>query len=236
MIGSHCGPPCETYTEARWLVCEDLPADRQPRPLRDVVDPWGLTDRRPDEVQQVSFGTWLMLIALRISLLVLLHGGCCSLEHPRGPLSSSRKWSIWLSGFMKEILNLKCTQICTFLQGPLGRDYAKPTRLLLGRLHQLPGVIYASYQRNWKATQVLGGREGNSWRATAAKEYPVELSRLIATAFLMHSADTESEGEAQDPEGLQQALDHLTHNWDPYHTASSGMMMQGDYNPQVSTG
>ena len=236
VVGSHAGPPCETFTEARWIFCPDLPEDKQPRPLRDALDAWGMTDRRPDEVQQVSIGTWLMLIALRISLLVLLYGGCCSLEHPRGPLTQTKRWCVWYSGFIKEILKLRCTQTCTFLQGPLGKAYAKPTRLLLGRMHRLPGQIYASYNPLWRATQVLGGREGRTWRTTAAKEYPVELSRLIANAFLEHSDDLASEGETLEPDGLQEALAHLTKGWDPYLHDAANHQMQSDYNPNVALG
>ena len=236
VVGAHSGPPCETYTEARWLYCPELPEDKQPRPLRDTCDPWGMTDRRPDEVQQVSIGTWLMLIALRITLLVLLHGGCSSLEHPRGPVPGGRRWCIWHSAFVAEILKLRCTRTCTFMQGPLGKEYAKPTTLLLGRMHRLPGQIFASYQPHWRPTQVLGGRDGSTWKTTAAKAYPSELSRLIANAFLEHSEDLISDGETPEPDGLSEALANLTKGWDPYLQDAQGHMMQSDYNPHVAQG
>jgi len=53
---SFTGPPCETWTAARHLKCEEL-GDRGPRPLRSSLDAWGLaglTWLAPDAPQPVA--------------------------------------------------------------------------------------------------------------------------------------------------------------------------------------
>ena len=39
--GGLCGPPCETWSQARFARLEDL-AGRQPRPVRSLDELWGL--------------------------------------------------------------------------------------------------------------------------------------------------------------------------------------------------
>ena len=70
VVGLHAGPPCETYTMARWLeVLERSPEGelqrRGPRPLRDAAFPWGLPRRSLQETFQMLNGTLLMFRTLQ---------------------------------------------------------------------------------------------------------------------------------------------------------------------------
>ena len=80
LVGGHAGPPCETYSAARWLPTED---GIFPRPLRTSQDPWGCDYRQLHEVWQGHVGTILILAAIRILTWIYVFGGSISLEHPR---------------------------------------------------------------------------------------------------------------------------------------------------------
>ena len=100
VVAAHAAPPCETYTTARWL---EQPDGEGPRPLRDALHPWGMLSRSVPEVAQSELGTKLMMEALYLVLLVFAWGGCFTAEHPRGPLTNEIHWSIWYSGFIREM-------------------------------------------------------------------------------------------------------------------------------------
>ena len=226
VCAGHAGPPCETFSLARWLP---NPESIFPRPLRNAAQPWGMTNRTKSEVLQAEVGTYLMVCALRLLTMIFFFGGCTSLEHPRGPNCADTQWAIWFSGFVRELLRLDRMQLMAMLQGPLGRPFAKPTRLLLGRLEDLPRSIYAAYNKAWKPTKTLGGREGKVWRTAEAKVYPTEMSRLLAHAYIRFAQRQSFQPGPDVPEDVEEALDALVGQWDPYMQGASGM--QADYNP-----
>eukprot|EP00435_Cladocopium_sp_Y103_P075263 s194_g55.t1 len=226
VVGCHSGPPCETFTEARWLPPEQ---GVFPRPLRDQEEPWCMSNRTIAEVMQCTMGTILMLRALFLSLLTFIFGGSTTLEHPRGSIQEDLKWCIWRSAFVKQLCKDKDINIITFLQGPLGRPYAKPTNLLSGRLHSLAFQIFAAYDSGWRPTQVLGGRHNGQWRTMQAKEYPVKMCEILAKAHMQHAATIAEEGFEEIPEGIHAALEALCGHFDPYMTNAKGTSMQADY-------
>ena len=125
VIGGHGGPPCETYTLARWNVIPGM--EDAPRPLRSSSHPWGIPFRRIREVQQMVAGSVLMMNTLSLLLLIYFCGGCMTLEHPHGPGENAIQWGIWQSSFVKRFLLLPQVSLVPFIQGPLGTDYTKPT-------------------------------------------------------------------------------------------------------------
>eukprot|EP00435_Cladocopium_sp_Y103_P033007 s1844_g8.t1 len=55
VLGGLCGPPCETWSQARYAAGpEDQPHRRQPRPVRSAQDLWGLLSLSLRELQQVA--------------------------------------------------------------------------------------------------------------------------------------------------------------------------------------
>ena len=175
-------------------------------------------------------GTALMVQALRLLLLKNLYGGAFTLEHPRGPERDEAQWAIWYSGFVAELLRLPQVEIVSFLQGPLGRSFPKPTRLLVARLGALRGKLYGAYQKSWKATTNLGGKEGNVWKTSAAKVYPVATSKVIAEQFITFAQNQTYGEEEPIPAAASEAITALTGKWDPYVTGAMDRM-QADYNP-----
>ena len=91
VLGAHGGPPCETYSMARWL---DLPGEICPQPLRDQSMPWGRCYLSLRELLQCPVGSILMWETLKLLLLVYAYGGSVSLERPRGEWNSSEKWCV----------------------------------------------------------------------------------------------------------------------------------------------
>ena len=60
VAGAHFGPPCETYTDARWLEVIEEVERRLPRPLRNGDYGWGMPNRSIKELRQVEMGNHLL--------------------------------------------------------------------------------------------------------------------------------------------------------------------------------
>ena len=130
VAGAHGGPPCETFTSARWI---ELPDTCGPRPLRDQEMPWGRDYLMPHELQQCVTGSALMMVTLKLLLLVFLYSGSISMEHPR---------CIWMSSLVRWSLLGPDLTTLAFLQGLFGQCSPKPTTLLLGRMMGIGAKIF----------------------------------------------------------------------------------------------
>ena len=230
VVGGHAGPPCETFSLARWLeLLEDC---NQPRPLRDAEYPWGLPNRSVRETCQAMTGSILYARVMYLLLLIYFQGGAFTLEHPREPHVQKQKyqWTIWQSAFVKRALRLNHVFQFCFLQGPLGRKFAKPTMILCGRLMGLPKALYEHYSPMWRPTETLGGRNrhGRGWKTSQAKEYPPLMNLVFAEEFVRFSDSVICEGWNDDPEGTSEMLQHLG-QWDPYEAE---LEMKGDFQPE----
>ena len=58
VIGAHASPPCETFTDARWLPLPD--GAQKPRPLKTWDHPWGLPGLDRAEQAQLRVGSVLL--------------------------------------------------------------------------------------------------------------------------------------------------------------------------------
>eukprot|EP00435_Cladocopium_sp_Y103_P009786 s1038_g2.t1 len=216
--GGHAGPPCETFSLAR--------------PLRTTEQPWGCDERNLSEVQQTLIGTLLMFRALYLLVLIFAHVGSFTLEHPAGCGGRDHKWSIWESAFIKQLLLAGSIRQWTFLQGPLGQPFAKPTNLLAARLERLGAALYQGYDRHWKPTVRLGGRAGGVWRTSQAKVYPTRMNKILAQQHLAYAQSIESEGQTDEPENLAEALEVLT-AFDRYLDSAYASTMCSDYHGEL---
>lgn len=88
------GPPCETWSAARFVQIASTSGRRPPRPLRLTSSIWGLEGLSSRELLQVSVGNTLLLRGLWLAVTVALHKGAVILEHPMMPLEP-HKPSIW---------------------------------------------------------------------------------------------------------------------------------------------
>ena len=211
VVAAHGGPPCETYSLARWL----LSPTGKPRPLRSRLFPWGMPKRSFKELQQCYVGTVLMFRTLFLLLLVHCYGGAFTMEHPAGHRCTDEQWCIWLAGMVQRILRAPDVEVIQFLQGPLGQPFSKPTKLLVGRLPLLKHHLFASYDAGWRPTTVLGGLDDDGWRTAAAKAYPSRLCEILARNYLWFASQAPTSGIEDDPPQLAAARKILC-NWDPY--------------------
>eukprot|EP00435_Cladocopium_sp_Y103_P008907 s549_g2.t1 len=214
VAGAHGAPPCETFSLARWIPIPDQPS---PQPLRSRAQPWGREGLSLRETSQCFTGTLLMMKTLRLLLLVYLHGGSVSLEHPKGEWDHAEKWCIWLAGLVRWLLLGPELELCTFLQGPLGQVSAKPTTLLLGRLMQIPAKIFGRYDLSWRPKGQLMGKDADGWRTAKAKVYPSKLCQCIAEGHAEHAERVSREGFDPLPDNMTDTLTALTAVLDPYH-------------------
>ena len=151
------------------------------------------------------------------------------MEHPAGDSQDPRKWCIWQSAFVKWLaLDSQITTV-TFLQGPLGQRFAKPTTMLTGRLPWFAQMVFAEYEKGWKATEILSGKDSGGWRTLKAKAYPQKLSMVIAHSHLAHFAGLTFDGVEEEPCGLSEVLLKLAQVHDPYNPDAVGTTMRADY-------
>eukprot|EP00435_Cladocopium_sp_Y103_P006955 s3639_g2.t1 len=224
--GAHGAPPCETFSLARWVQVDDVDA---PRPLRTAEEPWGVSHRSLREVEQVTIGNLLMVKTLYLLTMVFFFGGSLTLEHPAEIWDKSQKWTIWDSAFLHQLLTLEEMYKVRFLQGPLGRPFSKPTNLLVGRINNMQQIIYNKYDRWWKPSEKLGGRAGGKWKTAQAKTYPPRLCQALAEGHVKYSEGVQTQGWEADPPQLQEYLECLARQYDPYLESTAGTIMRGDY-------
>ena len=228
VAGAHFGPPCETYMDARWLEVIEEVERRLPRPLRNGDYGWGMPNRSIKELRQVEMGNHLLWLAVYYMMLIDGAGGSATLEHPKGRAPQNGRFSFWTSSLVRRALRSENWDITTFLQGPLGVPYAKPTRILHLRLPALASALYSAYDP--RPTQVLGGRSGDgAWRTTVAKAYPMEMNRVLCQVHWNYIRMCPRKGIAMDPPDLHEACSALSAFWDPYVLATKGAFMASDY-------
>ena len=222
VLGSQAGPPCETFTEARWLPPPE--GHNKPRPLRCTEYPWGQIWRTLKEVKQASIGSILLVRTLSILLLTFAHGGATVMEHPKGPPEGGERWTAWHSAMVKRMLKLAGMERIDFLQGPLGQPFSKPTVFMAGNMPLMAAAIYSNYMPHWRPTMKLGGKdsEGKQWTTAAAKAYPPLLCKILAEQFQHHANQMRCEGTTDLPQELDVALSKLC-CWDPYVSDPNGM-------------
>lgn len=167
---------------------------------------------------------------LYVLLLVYAFGGCFTFEHPRSPHEGGEQWGIFLCGMIKQLLQSKDFTLVPFLQGPLGQPVSKPTCLLCARLPRAAWRIFSGYQRGWKPSYTLGGRDetGKAWKTAQAKVYPTLLCQAIAAMLVEYDDRCRVTVPTAAPPDLAEAVSALT-TWDPYSVDTLGGKMKADY-------
>ena len=193
--GGLCGPPCETWSQARFAQVEDS-SRRQPRPLRSSEEPWGLPSLSLRELEQIEVGNELLLFSFDLLTSLAISGGCGALEHPGEPKAVDKP-SIWRLAFVQLLAQLPGFQVVDFAQGLLGASTPKPTRLLTLNLDTLPSRIHAHRLCPDLPRRVAIGRlDSGQWATTGLKEYPPALNKALGEAFAHHLQGTGSPSAA----------------------------------------
>jgi hypothetical protein len=185
IAGFIAGPPCETFSAARWLQLLDelgQAIKRQPRPLRDVDNLWGYTTLTIKEHQQVLLSNKLLQVTLQFYALMILVGGVAVVEHPATPWWNSRCASIFKLDVVRAFASAPCSKLVTFLQGIHGQYLWKPTSLLTLRLPRLGAALKIPSVPPESFPKIRGGGKtaDNTWVTSKAKEYPYHMCRIIA--------------------------------------------------------
>ena len=175
------GPPCETWTAARHIVCDELQG-KGPRPLRSCAHAWGLSGLSLRELCQLGVGSSLMMHSLLLETLICLAGGGSIMEHPSLP-DDEEFASIWRTMIRRFLLmRAPMAQMVRIEQWRYGASSVKPTILRGIGLPKLAQHLHACKQPNLtRPTVVLSGydRTKGCFRTAAAKEYPAGLCEAL---------------------------------------------------------
>ncbi len=180
------GPPCETWTAARHIACDELHGEG-PRPLRSCEHAWGLIGLSFKELCQLGTGSGLMLNSMLLEVLISWAGGGSIMEHPAIP-ENEEYASIWRTLIHRHlIMRAPMAQMVRIEQWRYGAPSVKPTILRGLGLPKLAKHLHACKQPDLKRpTTVLAGfdRTKGCFRTSAAKEYPAGLCEaLVRSAF-----------------------------------------------------
>ena len=188
VIGLHASPPCETYTDARWM--EPPKGQLKPRPLRMLSRPWGVEQREPKEAQQCRVGSALFFVAALFCTWALVVGACATLEHPKGTGPVLGRFRIWDAAFIKRLLRSASCKLYTFNQGPLGQVSVKPTTFLCIRIFEDVKKFVMAGSTSEGPFTTLGGlqEDGKGWRTAKAKTFPPRLCEAIARSVIAFSS------------------------------------------------
>ena len=176
------GPPCETWSSARFHKLEH---GTGPRPLRDRSRPWGLDLLRFPELEQLGVGSDLFLRGLWLSILVAFAHGAVILEHPAPPFDESYPtiWATWVI----QSLRTYCPwfDLLVIQQWKLGSAANKPTGLMYANC-RLPEWVRANELPHLPPPQIslIGKEIDGSFRTARAKEYPSAMNRALAQTIM----------------------------------------------------
>ena len=178
-----CGPPCETFSEARFTEPPD-PSFSWPRPLRSSARLFGLEGLSLKELRQCAVGSSFFLQCIWVLCIHIVKGGFFVAEHPALPFDPSRP-SIWSSPIVQLLLQLPDLRLHHVAQYRWGADVVKPTGLLTWALPFFPGDLYErALSGVVKPTSAaIGIDEQGRFRTARHKEYPGPFCQAIANAF-----------------------------------------------------
>eukprot|EP00438_Fugacium_kawagutii_P022544 Skav206054 [mRNA] locus=scaffold587:310380:319699:- [translate_table: standard] len=214
VVAAGGGPPCETFTAARY-------AEDGPRPVRSAAYPYGLPNLTAKEWKQVKVGTALVHFLLELLLELAWRGGCGWCEHPQWPVWLAKRCpaSIWALKAVRLLKQFNCTNFVSFDQCVVGAVGLKPTTLLLVRL---PAVRDRLLSRGCSGRcnhgpgahpRLLGHDALGGFNTAKGKVYPPLLNQVLGQemiAFVKRLAPLESptfaEGGLPDFSELRQTV------------------------------
>ena len=184
-----CGPPCETFSEARFM---DKPADcpghiRWPRPLRSSERLFGLEGLSMKELRQCFVGSSFFLQCVWALCIHITMGGVYVAEHPAPPTEVSRP-SIWTSPIIQLLLGLPDLVLHCVAQYRWGAEAVKPTGLLVWDMPFFRRDMYSLALTDVAKPTVaaIGTDSTGQFRTARHKEYPWVI--LPCSCFLSRPA------------------------------------------------
>lgn len=183
--GGLCGPPCETWSQARFVETENEQT-RQPRPLRSVEWLWGLPSLSLREQGQVAVGNELLIFSIDLMICLARSAGHGVLEHPGEPIDEEKP-SIWRLPIIRLLQQLPGFAFVDFAQGLLGAKSPKPTRFLTLNMESLPSILHRHRLcPDLPRAAAIGKTVDGQWATTSLKEYPPALNKALGESFAYH--------------------------------------------------
>ena len=184
------GPPCETWSVARFRP--EAPRDDKdgPRALRSISRLWGLRDLTRRERSQLELGNALLRTQVLFLFLASAHGFSAVMEHPARPWWRLDAPSSWLLPELRHLEALPGAQKVYLDQCTAGAPWRKPTTLFTVNLPELAAQI-AGLPGGGRCCPALGhvhvaldGRaEDGTYLTAPAKTYPPKMCEVIAVAL-----------------------------------------------------
>eukprot|EP00438_Fugacium_kawagutii_P015756 Skav233445 [mRNA] locus=scaffold1486:347703:348908:- [translate_table: standard] len=184
-----CGPPCETYSEARHNL---PPADdsntetshrRWPRPLRSRDRIAGLEHLTMREMKQLQTGSFFLFSMLLVMARHICEGGLYIMEHP-GPPSQPDRASAWTTALALLLRAHPDAALHVLSQWQWGAESVKPTGFLTLRL---PRFLASMLSRrcetaSFPQSEAIGVGADGRFKTSALKEYSTDLCRALSGA------------------------------------------------------
>lgn len=187
------GSPCETFSEARFVVPPDAdPAHPGPRPLRSAEWLLGVEGLTIRELKQCHMGGNFFQQAAIALGHHMVQGGCFVSEHPARPHDPSRP-SVWTSSLLEVLQQHPDVRLAHVSQFLWGATVVKPT----GLLHfQMPHFCRDLYTRADLAALrprnvAIGRDEHGVYRTAQHKEYPPKFCEGLAYTIIQNLAGCE---------------------------------------------
>ena len=191
IFGAGGGPPCESFSAARFLP-------DGPRPLRTGTHPSGLPALSRREWSQVTIGSRLLYFIFEILLELAVLGGCAFLEHPQWPLwaLAHDPASIWSFQAARLCRLLRCFSVVSFDQCLYDSVARKPTTILLLRLdsfrHETLSRGFGGRCNHGRDAHegLKGHTERGEFKTAVGKIYPSGLNISLGRAIRQFAIST----------------------------------------------
>ena len=177
LTGFVAGPPCETWSKARFAEI-----DGGPRPVRSVARPQGLQNLTKRETQQVSIGNQLLAVALKLFWIAIMSGSIAVIEHPAMP--DGELPSIWRLPVIEFFLKFTTGFKLRVEQGRCGGLSPKPTDLLLANTcPDFKRLFMEGRTTPLPMTSRIGRGSDGTWQTSILKQYPSGFCSVLAALF-----------------------------------------------------
>ena len=193
-IGVIAGPPCETWTVARYMPVEGM--RNPPPPLRSLDQVWGFKNLSRKHRAQVDIGNELLRATLILVVEAYASGAFAIVEHPGEPTWVPEAPSIWRSSFVRHLRDHLGADLLDFDQCSAGADSRKPTCLMSVNLphlrtafRALPGRGFCTHGRQPHKSTLKGLAADGTWRTAPAKQYPSEMCKTVGVAITGYVTD-----------------------------------------------